>query len=91
MRGIFGRKEHGARPKHDHREGLIGPGKITPDDAVVDERDAVTEQKQRNRDGEANFELFLVELKPVEQRHPRASKRRIARGDRADVCLSRLH
>ncbi|CCY05958.1 unknown [Eggerthella sp. CAG:1427] len=80
---------HGGSPQHDHRQRLVGPAEVTPDDGIVDGAQSIThtqnsaDTQHGHTQQQTVLPLLLVQLEPVGQHQTGAAEGRIARGDGA--------
>ena len=80
---LIGIQVHGTGPEHQHSQGLVGPGEVSPQDGHI----YLGQDAAHSDDGHSQFQTgsqgVLVDLEPVHNGVPSGTEGRISRGHRA--------
>ena len=81
--GMCSMEIDGAGPEDHHRERLIHPREVAPDDVEIDLREDADDCQKRHRQHQTVFARDLIEFKPIGEDQTGSAERGIARGDGA--------
>ena len=68
-------------PEGDHRQRLVAPGEVTPEDVEIQLRQHRARGQQRQRDDQTVEDVLLLKMRDLRQNQPSGAEGRVAGGD----------